>query len=153
MRKPIVPYALLGFILLLWWVGCAGQNTTGGTGTSGPPTPPQVTVANSVNVLAQAVDGAVTAAIAARDQGKVSQADLSAIEAYCKAIAVTGKSIDAELRSTDAWAVQKPKIVQIMTGAGLNTLKGHISPTAQALVTTLVVIANQISVAVGGPAL
>lgn len=151
MRKTIALPFLCALLVL--WAACAGQNTTTGTGAGAPPTPPQIVVANSVNALAQAVDGAITAAITARDQGKVSQADLTAIEAYCKVVAVTGKSIDAELRSTDAWAVQKTKIVQLMTSAGLTTLKGHISPTAQALVTTLVVIANQISVAVGGPAI
>jgi hypothetical protein len=106
-----------------------------------------------VNALAQAVDGAVTSAIAARDAGKVDQSDVVAIEAYCKVVAVTGKSVNAELRSPDAWEVQRVKILQIVSSAGLGTLKAHIPPGAQLLVSSLVVLVNQISSAVGGPAL
>jgi hypothetical protein len=104
-----------------------------------------------VNALAQAVDGAVTSAIAARDAGKVDQADVVAIESFATAIANTGKKINAELRSPDDWATQKIKILQIVSGAGLGTLKAHISPAAQLTVSALVVIVNEISSAVGGP--
>jgi hypothetical protein len=111
----------------------------------------QITVANSVNALAQAVDGAVTAAIAARDAGKVDQADVTAIESFCSVIATTGKQVDAELRSTDPWAAQQTKILTLVSQAGLGTLKSHISPAAQLLVSSLVVVVNQILTAVGGP--
>lgn len=136
---------LLPFLLL---VGCAPKSSPVTT-----PTPPQITVAQSVNALAQAVDGAVTAAIAARDQGKVSQTDLTSIEAFCKVIATTGKQIDSELRSADDWPTQKSKIVGIVSSSGIGALKGKISPAAQALVTSLLIVANQISSAVGGPTL
>ena len=127
--------------------GCAGTNV----GT--PPTPPQITAASAVNALAQAVDGAVTSAIAARDQGKVTVEDTAAIEAFGKALALSGKQIDAELRSADTWSVQKVAIIKLMADAGLSQLKTRISPGAQALVVSLVVIANQISSAAGGPSL
>jgi hypothetical protein len=106
-----------------------------------------------VNALAQAVDGAVTSAIAARDQGKVSQADVDTIEAFAAAIANTGKGVDAELRSSDAWALQKTKILQAVTNASLGTLKGRISPGSQLFISSLVLLVNQISSAVGGPVL
>jgi hypothetical protein len=139
------------FALLVLLVGCAvnGPATTPATPTA--PTPPQITVANAVNALAQAVDGAVTAAIAARDQGKCSQVDLNAIEAFAAVLANTGKRVDAELRSADDWPTQKVKIVQLVSAAGLSTLKAKISPGAQILVVSLVTIADQISSAVGGP--
>jgi hypothetical protein len=139
-----------GFMTL---AGCAasGPATSPGTPSAPASTPPQIQVANSVNVLAQAVDGAVTAAIAARDQGKCSQADLDAIEAFATELANTGKQIDAELRSTDAWPAQKTKILQTIAWGSLITLKGRISPSSQVLVSSLVVIFNQISSAVGGP--
>jgi hypothetical protein len=104
-----------------------------------------------VNALAQAVDGAVTSAIAARDAGKVDQADVVAIESYCKTIALTGKAVNAELRSADTWEVQRVKILQIVSASGLGTLKAHISPVAQVLVSSLVVLVNEISSSVGGP--
>ena len=55
------------FMACLVFTSCAKQT---GTGTPASPTPPQITVANAVNALAQAVDGAVTTAIAARDRAK-----------------------------------------------------------------------------------
>jgi hypothetical protein len=66
-------------------------------------------------------------------------------------IATTGKQINVELRSTDLWPAQRVKILTIVSGAGLGTLKAHISPGAQLLVISLVTLANQISSAVGGP--
>jgi hypothetical protein len=154
MRQLLMRAALLPLMIvaLLISPGCA--TTSNGTGQPpSAPTPPQVTVANAVNALAQAVDGAVTSAIAARDQGKVSQADLDTIEAFAAATANTGKQVDAELRSSDAWAAQKTKILQAVTAGGLTTLKGRISPGSQIFVSSLVVLVNQISSAVGGPVL
>lgn len=144
-RRHATFYLLAAALLL---TGCASTSTPT---TPAAPTPPQITVASSVNALAQAVDGAVNATIAARNAGKVSAADAAAIESFCGVIATTGKAVDLELRSTDTWAVQKVKILTTVTGAGLGTLKAHISPTAQLLVASLVALANQISSAVGGP--
>jgi hypothetical protein len=151
-RSVVLCAVLLPF--LVFSSGCAASGPATSPGTPSAPTastPPQIQVANSVNVLAQAVDGAVTAAIAARDQGKCSQADLDAIEAFATELANTGKQINAELRSTDAWAAQKTKILQTIAWRSLITLKGRISPGSQVLVSSLVVIFNQISSAVGGP--
>ena len=106
-----------------------------------------------MNALAQAVDGAVSAAIAARDAGKVDQADCLAIESFAAAVATAGKQVDAELRSPDDWATQKTKILTLVSKAGLGTLKAHISPAAQLTVSSLVVVVNEILHAVGGPTL
>ena len=135
--------------VLLAFAGCAAKNTT--TSVPAAPTPAQIITAKAVDGLAQAVDGAVTAAIAARDAGKVSQVDLNAIENLSVAIAMAGKQVDAELRSSDTWEVQKVKIMGIVAGAGLGELKAHISPAAQLLVSSLVVVVNQVLTDVGGP--
>lgn len=137
---------------LLTYTGCATKTATvTAPVTSQPATPPQVVIANAVGVLAQAVDGAVKASIAARDQGKVSQADLTAIENFAQPVALLVKSLDAELDSADTWPVQKSKILALINAAGLAQLKGRISPTAQALVSVIISSVNQISVATGGP--
>ena len=148
LRRIAPVFALLAAAVLL--CGCPPTTPTS-TPVAVVATPPQITVANAVNALAQAVDGAVTSSIAARDAGKVSQADLTAIEGFCSVIATTGKQINVELRSTDAWPDQKIKILTIVSSAGLGTLKAHISPGAGVMVVSLVEIANQISTAVGGP--
>jgi len=142
------PPLILLLAVALVFSGCAAKTSTTGTPTA--PTPPQITVANAVNALAQAVDGAVTSAIAARDAGKVDQADVAAIESFAAAIANAGKKVNVELRSADDWPAQKVKILQIVAGAGLGTLKAHISPAAQLTVSGLVVIVNEVLSAVGG---
>ena len=144
-RIRFLPLLLLAGLVL---TGCPASTPT--TTTPPAPTPPQITVATAVNALAQAVDGAVTSAIAARDAGKVDQADVAAIESFAAAIANAGKQVNAELRSPDTWAVQRGKILQIVSGAGLSTLKAHISPGAQLLVSSLVVLVNEILTAVNG---
>ena len=144
-RIRFLPLLLLAGLVL---TGCPASTPT--TTTPPAPTPPQITVANAVNALAQAVDGAVTSAIAARDAGKVDQADVAAIESFAAAIANAGKQVNAELRSPDTWAVQRGKILQIVSVAGLSTLKAHISPGAQLLVSSLVVLVNEILTAVNG---
>ena len=143
-RIRYLPLILLMVCLVL--TGCPASTPTVST-----PAPVQITVANSVNALAQAVDGAVTAAIAARDAGKVDQADVTAIESFCSVIATTGKQVDAEMRSTDSWATQQTKILGLVSQASLGTLKAHLSPAAQLIVSSLVLVVNQILTTVGGP--
>ena len=147
-RIRLLPLLLLACLLLT-----ACPSTTPTTTTPAAPTPPQITVANAVNALAQAVDGAVTTAMAARDAGKMDQADVTAVEAFASAIAGAGKQVDAELRSTDAWATQRTKILVMVSNSSLATLKAHISPAAQVTVSTLVIVVNQTLSAVGGPTL
>ena len=145
-RIRFLPLLLLACLLL---TACP-PSTTPTTTTPVAPTPPQITVANAVNSLAQAVDGAVTTAMAARDAGKMDQSDVTAVEAFAAAIAGAGKQVDAELRSTDAWATQRTKILVMVSNSSLATLKAHISPAAQVTVSTLVIVVNQILNAVGG---
>jgi len=143
-------------LLLLLVLGLVSLGCPPSTPTTVPPTPvvaapPQITVANAVNALAQAVDGTVVSAIAARDAGKVDASDVAAIESFAAAIARAGKSVNVELRSPDSWEVQRVKILQIVASSGLGTLKAHISPGAQQLVSFLVLLVNEVLSAVGGP--
>ena|ERR1035438_3253682 len=130
--------------------GCAASTTT--TGTT-PPTPVPVTVTNAIAVVATANDAMVHAVIAARDAGTISQADCSAIESVASAVANAGLQMDAELRSTDTWAVQQPKLIALLQAAGLSQLQGRISPAAYAVVVALITAANQLSISLGGPAI
>jgi hypothetical protein len=150
--RRIAPLFLL-LVVALVSLGCPPSPPTTTPPAPVAVTPPQITVANAVNALAQAVDGAVTSTIAARDAGKADASDVAAIESFCKAIATTGKQVNVELRSADAWPAQRAKILSIVSSAGLNTLKAHISPGAQLLVSSLVVLVNQILSAVGGTTL
>jgi hypothetical protein len=136
-------------VLAVSIVGCAAKTAAVSAPIS--PTPAQVQVAAGLNALAQAVDGAVSSSIAARDSGKCSQADLDAIFSLSSTVATAGKFVDAELRSSDSWPVQKLAIAKLVSDASLGALKARISPGAQLLVVSLVVVVNQISTAVGGP--
>jgi hypothetical protein len=145
-----IRYLPLLFLLacLVFTNGCAKTTTTG---TPTGVTPPQITVANSVGAFLAACDGAVTTSIAARDAGKVDAADVRTIENVCRSGAVAMKKVDAELRTADTWAVQRVQILQIVAGLGLGEVKAHVSPAAQVLIATVVLVVNQISSAVGGP--
>jgi len=139
---------ILPLILL---AGCATTNTTGGTTPPPPPTPPQITVANSMLALSHALNGATDALIACRQQSKCDAADVTAAENVISAIAMVGKQIDAELVSTDPWATQKTAILKDITAAGLVQLKAKVSPSTQLLITSVVAIFDNVSLAVGGP--
>ena len=78
-------------------------------------------------------------------------ADVRTIENVCRSGAVAMKKVDAEIRSADTWAVQRVQILQIVGSLGLGEVKAHVSPAAQVLIATVVLVVNQISSAVGGP--
>ena len=141
-RKLIV---LIARAVLL--TSCASTSATNPT----TPTPPQVTVATSVNLLAQSLDAAVSGLQAAHTAGKISDADFLTAEGVAQVIATTGKSINAELNSTDAWNVQKTKILTIISQAGISAAVSKLPPTAGALLAASVVAYNQIATAVGSP--
>jgi PBP1b-binding outer membrane lipoprotein LpoB len=139
---------LILFALLL--AGCAASNPAA-PGTPPAPTPPQVTAANAVNALAQVLDTAVTALQTAQKNGQISAADLANAEKVAGIIATAGKSIDAELRSADAWTAQKTAIVKIISSSGLAGALQNLPPTAGAIVSAGVALWNQIATSVGGP--
>ena len=139
---------LWGSILLMTFLlaGCPNQAPPGPTA----PTPPSITLATVVNTLAQSLNTATIGLVAARDQGKLSQADLNAALEVSKVIATAGKAIDAELKTTDAWEVQKTKILNILTQTGLQASYAKLPPAAAAILAASVTVFNQISASVGG---
>lgn len=127
--------------------GCAKSTTS----TPTVPTPPQMQVATAVAAFSTANDAAVHSAIAARQAGTCSPADAASIETAAKANANLVLQMDAELKSTDAWAVQGPKLLAILQSAALGQLNAHLSPNAQILVAALLTAANALSTSLGGP--
>lgn len=119
--------------------------------TSNSTIPVPVQVSNDINVLATTTDAAITALIAAQQAGKISQSDLNIANQIATTIAVTGKAINSELRSADDWTVQKSKIIQLITNAGVGALNTKLSPNAQLILAASLTAFNQISAAVGGP--
>ena len=146
--RPVA--ALLAAVAVLTLSGCAASSTQNPV-TPPAPTPPQITVANAVNALAQTLDAAVTALQAARTNGKISAADVAAAEKVAAIIATAGKSINAELRSVDTWEVQKLKILQIVTSSGITGALANVPPAACAILTAGVALFNPIAQTVGGP--
>jgi hypothetical protein len=130
-------------VLVLLLVGCAKTIST--------PTPAPLQVANSVNALAQSLDAATSGLIAARDAGKLSQADLNVSFSVITTLASAGKQINAELRSTEGWEVQKGKVLKIITSSSLAAISAKIPPTARVIMQAALALFNVISTAVGGP--
>lgn len=130
--------------------GCAA---TGAQNPATPPapTPPQISVANAVNALAQTLDAAITALQTARSNGQISAADVANAEKVAAIIATTGKAVNAELRSADDWKTQKTKIIGIVTAAGLKGSLKNLPPTAATILAASVALFDQISAGVGGP--
>jgi PBP1b-binding outer membrane lipoprotein LpoB len=132
-------------VLALLLVGCAAQNPTA------VPTPAPIQVASDINKIAQSVDAATTAIIAARDQGKMSQADANIGLRVAIVIATTDKQLNAELRSTDSWDTQKIRMRQIVTAAGLAEISKQLPPTARQLLQACLNLFNTLSAGFGGP--
>ena len=146
--NPTMRTVIAVFALLL--AACAYQNPPGAV-TPAPPTPPQVTVANSMIGLAHALNGATDALIACRNQNKCAGSDVTAAENVVAAIATAGKAIDAELASTDAWSVQQQKIVALVVASGASQLKTRVSPATQLVIQSVITLFDNVSLAVGGP--
>lgn len=147
--KTLSASILLFALVLSGCGGTSGSATTPATPTA--PTPPQVQIANDVNALAQALDTAITALRSARDQGKLSAGDVLTAEKVAGAIAVTGKAINAELRTPDDWPTQKGKIAGILKIASLQNATANLPPVAAATLVTAVTVYNSIASSVGGP--
>lgn len=101
--------------------------------------------------LGHAVGGALDGLKACEQQSKCSAADVVAGEQVIQAIAMTGKAIDAELVSPETWATQKQKILGLVAGSSVGQLKARVSPSTQLLITAVVTLFDNVSLAVGGP--
>ena len=141
-KRIAVPVAL---VLALLMAGCVKY------GTAPVPTPPPIQVANSINLLAQSADAATSALIAARDSGKLSQADLNIARKVLVPLAVAIKQLNAELLSADPWDVQKTKMRQYVIASGVAEVAKQLPPTARAIMLTCLTTFNAVSAGVGGP--
>jgi type IV pilus biogenesis protein CpaD/CtpE len=141
-KRLTIPAAL---ILALLLVGCAAKNP------NTVPTPAPIQVANSINLLAQSADAATSALIAARDQGKLSQADLNIARKVLVPLAVVIKQLNAELLSADPWDVQKTKMRQYVVSSGVAEFAKQLSPTARSIMLTCLTTFNAVSAGLGGP--
>lgn len=139
---------ILTISALLCFVACAPK---GAVVTPPSPTPPQIKLAQDVNVLAQSLDTAMTALRAARDAGKVSSADVLNADKVSVIIAQTGKQINAELRTGDDWPTMRGKVLKIITSAGMAAATGNLPPNVAGYIAVAVSAFNAISASVGGP--
>ena len=150
--KNTSKYLLTGMVVILLGLlacGCPAANTT----TPAAPTPPQITAANIVKAIGDGANSATDAVIAARKAGTISNADATTAENALAAVATAGMQINAELQSTDTWAIQQQKIIGILQAVGLGQLQAHVSSQTYAIVAGVVTLANTLSAALGGPTL
>lgn len=113
-------------------------------------TPAQVTVANSVNLLAQTLPAASSAIIAARNQGNLSAEDARNAQNVVVAITTTGKQVNAILRSPNPWKAQRNAILLVVANNGVQEASKRLPITAAAALSASMALLNQIVTAVGG---
>ncbi len=145
MRSLCISSLLLALVL----TGCAPQTATTPT-TPTAPTPPAVKVAQDVNLLAQSLDTALTGLMAARDQGKIPAADVAIAQKAAAAIAITGKQLNAELRTSDDWTVMVVKLRDILKTAAIAAVNANVPTSARSYLAAVITIYNSIAAGVGG---
>lgn len=133
-------------LLVLLMGACAKAPIT----TPATPTPPQVQVANYVNVLAQGLPVAGAAIIAARDAGTLSPEHTRAAQNVMLTVARTGKQINVILRNSDSWPAQKAAILMLILTSGVQEASKVLPPSGQAAISASMAVLNQILAAVGG---
>jgi len=128
--------------------GCAAQNPSlacpAGQTCTTTINSPQTTVAQTVKTVADADQAAVKTVIALRDQGKLSQANTTTIENWLALVANTDKSIAAILAKPETWASQKVEIYALLATVTAPTIATTVDPGAQAVITQIVTLLNQI---------
>jgi hypothetical protein len=113
--------------------------------------PPQLEVAHANKSLAPALLLATTTIIELRDAGKISQADTAHILDYLAVAGQCGKAINTVLLSTDEWTMQKARMLDIWTSAGLTEGVLKISGDAALVLQSVAVLINQLTAALEGP--
>jgi hypothetical protein len=84
--------------------------------TPAPPNSAQTQTLNATKALADAINGAVKAAVNLNAQGIVSEGDTRTVVNWGKSATVLDDQIATELGSADTWTVQKQKIVASLSG-------------------------------------
>ena len=129
---------LLACALLL--ASCAAPTTPAPPGTNSP----QTTVALTVNTIADADQTAVKTVIALRDQGKLSQANTSAIETWLALVATIDKSVSLILAKPEPWDQQKKEILTLLATVTAPAIAGTIDPGAQAVIAQIQTLLAQL---------
>ncbi len=127
-------------LALLLLVGC-GNPPQASTPT--PPNSPQTQVLNIDKTLADSINGAVKASISLRDQGKMTQANVTLIQGWAKSAVAVDDAIATELSSADPWATQKTKILAMLPSLKVPAVSG-LDPTIQADFVAITAIIAQI---------
>lgn len=113
------------------------------------PTPPQVVVANAVNLLAQSLPVVSSSIIAERDQGKLSPENTLTAQLVIASLARAGKQINEILRSPAPWPEQRNQIIIVVPLTNIQTAVRNLPPVAAALMNTSILLFQQIVAAVG----
>ncbi len=127
-------------VLVLGLLGCGNPPTAT---TPAPPNSPQTLVLNIDKTLADAINGAVKAAVLLGNQGKLSRPNVVLIESWSKSAVALDDAIATELASADAWNVQKTKILAMLPGLKVPAISG-LDPTIQADLVAVTAIVGQI---------
>lgn len=126
-------------------VSCGAPVTTT---TQNPPNSPQTQAANINKAVADADVAAVQTVISLRDAGKVSQATTTTIENWLAFVATNNKQIAAVFQKPETWDQQKVEIYTLLGTVTAPSLATTIDPGAQAVVTQILTLINQIKVQV-----
>jgi hypothetical protein len=138
----LIPVVLLALLL----TACPKANPT----VPVAPTPPQVTVANAVNLLAQSLSVASTSIIVARDQGALTPQHTRAAQGVIVSLARIGKQVNAVLLSPDAWETKRAAILALVVTSGVQEAAKALPPAAGAILSSSTALLQQILAAVGG---
>jgi len=131
--------ALCALILALGLLGCGTPTVS----TPAPPNSPQTALLNIDKTLADAINGAVKAAVLLGNQGKLSRPNVVLIESWSKSAVALDDAIATELGSADPWSVQKTKILALLPGLKVPAISG-LDPTIQADLVAIAAILGQI---------
>lgn len=126
--------------------GCAPKVISS---TAPLPVTAQQKILQADKLLADAVNGAVKAVIQLRDAGKVSPVDTTFVLNYCAVAAKFSDGLDTIVSSSDAWSVQRLKIVTLVQATAFPLVASNVSSGAAALIVQIGVLVNQIKGQVG----
>ena len=137
-----LPHTLIIVCLLL--ASCGNPTVQ----TPVPQNSPQTTVALTNKSVADADLAAVKTVIALRDAGKLSQANTDSIENWLAIVAHADRSIGLILAKPESWDAQKKEIFTLLATVTAPTVAGTIDPGAQAIITQVMTLVNQLKVMV-----
>lgn len=140
--------ALLALALCVPMLHTACSSTAPAAATPAPPNSQQSTVALTNKAIADANLAAIKTVISLRDSGKLSQANTAIIQNWLAVVAVTTKGIGGILQTPQSWPQQRAQILVLLATTTAPSIATTIDPQAQAVVTQIVTLLNQMKVQV-----